>query len=244
MGPMIPKILKPSDLEYTLAIIMPDLEQPWEIKNQITKWMNVLKDAVYTMTPNLELKQMEFFKERIEQLYRSYEEPEFDSNGKYISKRLKKAAELNKDQQNNEMNELDLEEQEMIEDLKKEIDLPEGTLVNNLFIPAMVVCSKIDLIQHGEKEVKDSLEQYIDFIQQDLRRFCLKFGAALVFASCNQNSNIELIYDYIISRLYDQEFPHPSNTSDKEALFIPTGLDSEDLIAQSTNVSQFLEKIK
>jgi len=28
---MIPKIIKPADLEYTFAIIMPDMEQPWNI---------------------------------------------------------------------------------------------------------------------------------------------------------------------------------------------------------------------
>lgn len=57
------------------------------------------------------------------------------------------------------------EEQEMLEDLKKEMELPEGTLVNNLFIPCMVVCTKIDLIEHGEREVKDILERNLDYIQ-------------------------------------------------------------------------------
>ena len=33
MGKMLTKILKPSDLEHTFAVIMPDLEQPWDIKN-------------------------------------------------------------------------------------------------------------------------------------------------------------------------------------------------------------------
>jgi hypothetical protein len=76
---------------------MPDLEQPWEIKNQVTKWMNVLKDAVYQITPNLELKKLEFLKTRIEQMYKTYEEPEFDKDGKYISKQIKKAPVLNPD---------------------------------------------------------------------------------------------------------------------------------------------------
>ena len=30
--------------------------------------------------------------------------------------------------------------------------------------------------------------------------------------------------------MYNTAFPFPSNTSDKEALFIPTGLDSVDMI--------------
>ena len=39
MGKMIPKILKPTDLEFTFAVIMPDMEQPWEIMNHCQKWM-------------------------------------------------------------------------------------------------------------------------------------------------------------------------------------------------------------
>ena len=31
MGHMITKVLTPEDLEYTFAIIMPDLDQPWDI---------------------------------------------------------------------------------------------------------------------------------------------------------------------------------------------------------------------
>jgi hypothetical protein len=38
MAKMIPSILKPEDLEYTMAIIMPDCEKPWEIMDQCEKW--------------------------------------------------------------------------------------------------------------------------------------------------------------------------------------------------------------
>lgn len=31
MGKMIPKVLKPEDLEYTFAVIVPDFEQPWDL---------------------------------------------------------------------------------------------------------------------------------------------------------------------------------------------------------------------
>ena len=41
------------------------------------------------------------------------------------------------------------------------------------------------------------------------------------------------MYDYILSRIYDLDFPHKSNISDKEALFIPTGFDSPELIEQT-----------
>lgn len=87
MGKMIPKILKPQDLEHTFAIIMPDLEQPWEVMAHCDKWIKVLKDAIFKITPNLELKKLEFLRQRIEQSFKTYSEPEFGPDGKFISKK-------------------------------------------------------------------------------------------------------------------------------------------------------------
>lgn len=64
---MIPKIIKPADLEYTFALIMPDMEQPWNIMSQCEKWMQVLKDNIFKITPNLDLKRLDDFRERIEE---------------------------------------------------------------------------------------------------------------------------------------------------------------------------------
>ena len=87
---MIPKILKPEDLQYTFAVIVPDLEQPWDLMNHCNKWMKVLKDAIFSMTPNLNLKDLDFMRDRIVDLYKTYEEPEFDKEGKFINKKPKK----------------------------------------------------------------------------------------------------------------------------------------------------------
>ena len=57
-----------------------------------------------------------------------------------------------------------LEDEEMREELRKEEELPEGTLVTNLFIPVSIVCSKTDLIEHGDKEIKSILEKNLDYI--------------------------------------------------------------------------------
>ena len=54
----------------------------------------------------------------------------------------------------------------------------------------------------------------------------------MVFCSANSNSNIQILYEYILHRLYDVDFVHASNINDKEALFVPTGFDSPDLIKQ------------
>ena len=121
----------------------------------------------------------------------------------------------------------------MIDDLSKEMELPEGTLETNLFVPTAIVCTKADLIEHGEKEIKSILEKNLDFIQYTMRKYCLSYGTTLLFTSANSNQNIQLLYNYMLYRIYDEEFPYTSNINDKEALFVPTGFDSMELINQS-----------
>lgn len=82
-----------------------------------------------------------------------------------------------------------VDDQDIMDDLRKEMELPEGTLVTNLFIPVMVICSKVDLIQRGEPMLKQMLEQDLDFMQYSLRKFCLSYGASLVFASTVSTGN-------------------------------------------------------
>lgn len=241
MGKMIPKVLKPEDLEYTFAIIVPEIEQPWDLMQNCEKWMQVLKDAIYSISPNLNLKTLDKLRDRIVDLYKMYQEPELDKDGKLLNKKPKKK--LNKsemdDSRAGDMSKLDefdisiQDDQDMIDDLRKEMELPEGTLETNLFIPTAIVCTKVDLIEHGEKELKAILEKNLDFIQYTLRKWCLSYGTTLLFSSANSNSNIELLYNYILYRLYDEEFAHTSNINDKEALFVPTGFDSTELINQS-----------
>lgn len=44
--------------------------------------MGVLKEAVFELTPNLNLKTLEKLKDRNVDLYKTYEEPEVDADGK------------------------------------------------------------------------------------------------------------------------------------------------------------------
>ena len=55
MAKMIPKIIRPEDLENTFCIIVPDTEQPWDIMNQCNKWAAVLKEQIFKISPNLSL---------------------------------------------------------------------------------------------------------------------------------------------------------------------------------------------
>lgn len=156
--------------------------------------MKVLKDAIFSISPNLNLKTLDKLRDRIVDLYKTYEEPEFDKDGKFINKKPKKKMQQNPDMdESKNLDEFDIsiaEEQDMIDDLRKEMELSEGTLETNLFIPTAIVCTKVDLIEHGESVIKSILEKNLDFIQYTLRKFCLSYGSSLLFCSSNSNQNI------------------------------------------------------
>ena len=61
-----------------------------------------------------------------------------------------------------------------------------------------------------------------------------------MFASSMSNSNIQLVYEYLLHRLFDTDFVHTSNINDKEALFIPTGFDNPELL-ESVDLKKFME---
>jgi dynein light intermediate chain 1 len=50
------------------------------------------------------------------------------------------------------------------------------------------------------------LEQNLEFIQKHLRTYSLSYGAALLFTEIHQQTNLELLYRYLLHRLYDFEF--------------------------------------
>ena len=75
VGHILTKVLKPEDLEFTFAIIMPDMAEPWDIMNQCERWMKVLKESILKLTPKLELKTLEKLRERIIDLHKTFEEP-------------------------------------------------------------------------------------------------------------------------------------------------------------------------
>lgn len=63
---------------------MLDLDQPWELMNSLTKWMEALKDTILAM--KLPFQVQERIKNKLTNYVKTYEEPEIDENGKLLVK--------------------------------------------------------------------------------------------------------------------------------------------------------------
>ncbi|KAM9374167.1 cytoplasmic dynein 1 light intermediate chain 2 isoform 2-T2 [Phaethornis superciliosus] len=116
------------------------------------------------------------------------------------------------------------------EDEHVSLPLGENVLTHNFGIPVLVVCTKCDAVSVLEKE-HDYREEHFDFIQSHIRRFCLQYGAALIYTSVKEEKNLDLLYKYIVHKTYGFQFTTPALVVEKDAVFIPAGWDNEKKIA-------------
>lgn len=66
-----------------------------------------------------------------------------------------------------------------------------------------------------------------------LRKFCVKYGASLVYTSIKNNSNLNTLYEYVLHRAYKMPLRFKAETINEEAIFIPFGSDNPNLIQDS-----------
>ncbi|KAJ8249409.1 hypothetical protein GJAV_G00234490 [Gymnothorax javanicus] len=106
---------------------------------------------------------------------------------------------------------------------EEEVLLPlgENVLTHNLGIPVLIVCTKD----------QDYKEEHFDFIQSHIRRFGLQYGAGLIYTSVKEEKNLDLLYRYILHKMYGFPLTSPALVVEKDAVFIPSGWDNEKKIA-------------
>lgn len=65
--------LKPDMLEYMSAMIVLDLDQPWEMMNALNKWMGLLSEVILNMMKTLPLQTQDQIKERLASHIKNFE---------------------------------------------------------------------------------------------------------------------------------------------------------------------------
>uniref|UniRef100_A0A674CAN9 Dynein light intermediate chain n=1 Tax=Salmo trutta TaxID=8032 RepID=A0A674CAN9_SALTR len=191
------------NLADTMALLVVDMSRPWTVLDSLQKWASVLREHIDKLRVNPEtLRDME---QRLVRQFQEYTEPGGDHSAS-PKRRNPVAGEA---------------EEECVV-----LPLGENTLTHNLGVPVMVVCTKCDTFLSLEKE-HDYREEHFDFIQSHIRHFCLQYGAALLYTSMKENKNIDLLYKYLVHRLYGFPFDLPAQVVDKDSVFIPSGWDNE-----------------
>uniref|UniRef100_A0A8C4IC94 Dynein light intermediate chain n=1 Tax=Dicentrarchus labrax TaxID=13489 RepID=A0A8C4IC94_DICLA len=184
-----------------LAVFVADMSRPWTIMESLQKWASVLRDHVDKLKiPPEDMREME---QKMVKAFQEYAEPE-DATPSSPQRRAPTAG----------------------EDEAVVLPLGDNTLTHNLGIPVLIVCTKCDAVSVLEKE-HDYREEHFDFIQSHIRRFSLQYGAGLIYTSVKEEKNLDLLYKYIVHKMYDFQFTTPALVVEKDAVFIPSGWDNE-----------------
>uniref|UniRef100_A0A3B4BHA7 Dynein light intermediate chain n=1 Tax=Periophthalmus magnuspinnatus TaxID=409849 RepID=A0A3B4BHA7_9GOBI len=189
-------------LSDTLLLITVDMSRPWNALDSLQKWAAVAREHIDKLrVPPETLRELEH---KIVKQFQEYTEPGSGEDGT--------------PQRRNE------DEESIL------LPLGDNTLTHNLGIPVMVVCTKCDAISTLEKE-HDYRDEHLDFIQSHVRHFCLQYGASLVYTSVKEMKNLDVLYKYLVHRLYGFPFHCPAQVVERDAVFIPSGWDNEKKIA-------------
>merc|ERR1719322_1761932 len=189
---------------------------PWNIMDQLQNWATLLHDHIDKLTLSAEeTKRLQ--NENIRR-WQSYTEPGDETDTGSPSKRVSR----NMDQSFSERLNIGVDD-----DL---LPLSEDTLARNLGLDLIVVVTKTDFMADLERDY-DYKEEHFDFIQQSIRHFCLQFGASLFYISVKEDKNCDVLYKYLVHRIYGFPFKTPALVVEKDAVFIPAGWDNEKKVA-------------
>uniref|UniRef100_A0A452IF60 Dynein light intermediate chain n=1 Tax=Gopherus agassizii TaxID=38772 RepID=A0A452IF60_9SAUR len=195
--------MEANSLKDTLVMLVIDMSRPWTALDSLQKWASVVREHIDKLKiPPEEMKEME---QKLVRDFQEYIEPGED----FPASPQRRNTSIQEDKDDS-------------------VILPLGadTLTCNLGIPVVVVCTKCDAISVLEKE-HDYRDEHFDFIQSHIRRFCLQYGAALIYTSVKENKNIDLVYRYIVQKLYGFPFNVSAAVVEKDAVFIPAGWDND-----------------
>uniref|UniRef100_A0A8B9H4J4 Dynein light intermediate chain n=1 Tax=Astyanax mexicanus TaxID=7994 RepID=A0A8B9H4J4_ASTMX len=182
-------------LKDSLAVFVVDMSRPWGIVESLQKWTSVLREHVDKLRiPPEEMREME---QSMVKAFQEYAEPE-DATPASPQRRVPPAGG---------------------EDEGVLLPLGENVLTHNLGIPVLIVCTKCDAVTVLEKD-HDYKEEHFDFIQSHIRRFCLQYGAALIYTSVKEEKNLDLLYKYMVHKMYDFQFTTPALVVEKDAVFM------------------------
>ncbi|KAG8437607.1 hypothetical protein GDO86_008353 [Hymenochirus boettgeri] len=195
--------LSADSIRDTLAVFVGDMSRPWTIMESLLKWASVLREHIDKLKiPPEEMRELE---QKIVKEFQEYVEPEEGLLGSPQRRGPSTSG---------------------AEDENFILPLGDNILTQNLGIPVLVVCTKCDTVSVLEKE-HDFRDEHFDFIQSHIRRFCLQYGAALIYTSVKEEKNLDLLYKYIAHKMYSFHFNRAAIVVEKDAVFIPAGWDNE-----------------
>ncbi|XP_076470697.1 cytoplasmic dynein 1 light intermediate chain 2-like isoform X2 [Babylonia areolata] len=206
--------LTEDNFEDTMVMLVASMAEPWALAHTLHKWVTVLREHVDKL--RIPPEKMREYEESLVRFFQEYLEPE-ESQASAQTPVRKYANPLHPTT-------LPAEEDRVV------LPLGDTVLSQNLGIPIVVVLTKSDAVSTLEKE-HDFREEHFDFIQQYVRKFCLKYGAGLFYTSVKDERNCELLYRYLVHRIYGFPLTSSAYVVERDSVFVPSGWDNEKKIS-------------
>ena len=201
--------LNEKNFQDTTILLVASMASPWNIMDSLEQWSNVLETHVRNL--KMEAQQLNGYKKQLYKRYQEYISPGDEIEG-LVSSQIKSRKLEPSPAPGDETDD--------------EALVGDDVLTNNVGLDIVVVITKTDYMSTLEKEY-DYKEESFDFIQQAIRKFCLKYGASLFYISAKINKNCDLLYKYLVHRIYGLPFKTPALVVEKDAVFIPSGWDND-----------------
>ncbi|XP_046914527.2 dynein light intermediate chain isoform X2 [Dermatophagoides farinae] len=213
--------LNKDNFEDTTILVVCSMTKPWEMMNSLQYWMNCLQKHVQNL--NLDSKKFKEYQDKNTRRFQDYISPGDEIEGLTSMRRSQNGDHSTTSTTGNNGIPID--------HIEPERDpLPSDVLSHNLGLDIVVAITKTDYMSTLEKDY-DFREEHFDFIQQYARKFCLQYGATLMYVSAKINKNCDLLYKFLIHRIYGLKFKTPALVVEKDAIFIPSGWDNEKKIS-------------
>lgn len=203
-------VLTEETIENTTVLLTASMTTPWTLLDSLQSWATLLEEHLTRL--RLPPSTIEKNRLRVLRRFQDYIEPGDEIEG--VSSPLRRTSVTVGD------------------DSAVDSGLPLGddTLTSNLGLDVIVVITKTDYMSTLEKNY-DFKDEHFDFIQQAVRKFCLRYGAALFYTSVKEDKNCDLLYKYLVHRIYGFPFKTPALVVEKDGVFIPSGWDNDKKIA-------------
>ncbi|ETB59250.1 hypothetical protein YYC_03486 [Plasmodium yoelii 17X] len=211
---LIKNLNKFQNIKKIIILICTDLYKPYNIISEINTWVDVMHKIYEELYSNYDIDIVSGLKDELEKYIYNYKQ------GKNCEKKENREIDVYSGLEQN------------IDNVKNE-ENQKKLIKINLSFPIIFVICKSD----GYEILNNRTYQgYIDVIISYLRNLAISYQGAIIFCNTinkNELINIELLYKYIMHRLYDFPFKENEILDCYEKIFIPSGYDDEKLINKS-----------
>jgi len=202
--------LTPERIRNCAAVICLNLKEPWTMMEDLQKWVAVLQKMMSELMQQLPLDEQDELRAKVADAV---------SNFKEYKESAQPAAQGEGEQS-------DPPPQDAQENQE------EGggaTLTYNLGIPLIIAVTRADGAAALDSQKTTG---WAETIESHLRNECLSYGATIVYTMVHtKNSrNIDVLYDYLMHRLYNYNFKHSATVPSRDGLFCPSGWDNQEKV--------------